>query len=67
MQARVAVIQQELNNRITAERYVAGVYLLVVAVFLAYLLIHAGKFSRLQRELAELLERPALGQLDNHA
>jgi hypothetical protein len=64
MEARLAVIQQELSNRITAEKYVAGVYLLVVAVFLAYLLIHAGKLSRLQKELGDLL---ALRQLDRDA
>lgn len=37
-----------------AEKYVAGAYLVVFAVVLAYVLIMAVKVARLQRELAEL-------------
>ena len=52
----VGEIRQQLADRITGEKYVAGVYLLVVASFLAYLLIHAGRLGRLQRELARIDE-----------
>lgn len=55
MSARVGVVQQQLTDRITAEKYVAGVYLLFVAFFFVYLMIHAGRFSRLERELAALV------------
>ena len=54
MEAPVGVVQRELDDRITAEKYVAGVYLLIVAFFGLYLMIHAGRFSRLERELASL-------------
>ena len=54
MAARVGVVQDELDGRITAEKYVAGVYLLFIAFFMLYLMIHGGRFSRLERELAAL-------------
>jgi signal peptidase I len=54
LDARVDVVQQQLNSRIRAEKYVAGVYFVVVAFFVLWLMIHTGKVSRLQRELAEL-------------
>jgi hypothetical protein len=54
MEARLGVVQRQLDDRITAEKYVAGVYLLFVAFFMLYLLIHATRFSRLQREVASL-------------
>ncbi len=54
MAARVGVVQDELDGRITAEKYVVGVYLLFIAFFMLYLMIHAGRFARLERELAAL-------------
>ena len=59
MEARVGVVQRQLDDRITAEKYVAGVYLLIVAFFMLYLMIHAGRFSRLERELASLTAQVA--------
>jgi uncharacterized protein (DUF58 family) len=43
----------------TEVKYVAAVYLLVFLFVLAYLLIHATKLARLEREVAELAERVA--------
>ena len=37
-----------------AEKYVAGAYLVVFVVVLAYVLIIATKLARLEREVAEL-------------
>ena len=59
MEARVGVVQRQLDDRITAEKYVAGVYLLIVAFFMLYLMIHAGRFARLERELASLTAQVA--------
>jgi CcmD family protein len=39
-----------------AEKYVAGAYLVVFVVVLAYVLIIATKLARLEREVAELTE-----------
>ena len=39
-----------------AEKYVAGAYLVVFVVVLAYVLIIAAKLERLEREVAELTE-----------
>ena len=39
-----------------AEKYVAGAYLVVFIVVLAYVLIIATKLARLEREVAELTE-----------
>ena len=39
-----------------AEKYVAGAYLVVFVVVLAYVLIIAAKLARLEREVAELTE-----------
>jgi CcmD family protein len=41
----------------TEVKYVAAAYLVVFLFLLAYLLIHATKISRLEREVAELTER----------
>ncbi len=41
----------------TDVKYVAAAYLVVFLFVLAYLLIHATKLARLERELAELAER----------
>jgi CcmD family protein len=38
-------------------KYVAAAYLVVFLFVLAYLLIHATKLARLEREVAELTER----------
>ena len=38
----------------SAEKYVAGAYLVVFVVVLAYVLIIATKLARLEREVAEL-------------
>jgi hypothetical protein len=40
----------------TAEKYVLGAYLVVLAVVLAYVLIYATKLMRLEREVGELAE-----------
>jgi CcmD family protein len=42
-----------------AEKYVAGAYLVVFVVLLAYVLIIATKLQRLEREVAELTELAA--------
>jgi CcmD family protein len=41
----------------TEVKYVAAAYLVVFLFVLAYLLIHAAKLARLEREVAELTER----------
>ena len=41
----------------TEERYVAAAYLVVFVVLLVYVLIMAAKVARLERALAELVER----------
>jgi CcmD family protein len=41
----------------TEEKYVAAAYLVVFVVLLAYLLIISAKLSRLERTVAELVER----------
>jgi len=43
----------------TEVKYVAAVYLIVFLFVLAYLLIHATKLARLEREVAELADRVA--------
>ena len=40
----------------SAEKYVLGAYLVVLAAVLAYVVIFAAKLARLERELAELAE-----------
>jgi CcmD family protein len=41
----------------TEVKYVAAAYLVVFFFVLAYLLIHATKLARLERDVAELAER----------
>ena len=41
----------------TEVKYVAAAYLVVFLFVLAYLLIHAAKLARLEREVAEIAER----------
>ncbi len=41
----------------TEEKYVAAAYLVVFVVLLVYVLIMATKIARLERTLAELVER----------
>jgi CcmD family protein len=41
----------------TEVKYVAAAYLVVFLFVLAYLLIHATKLGRLERDVAELTER----------
>jgi CcmD family protein len=41
----------------TEEKYVAAAYLVVFAVLLAYVVIMSAKVARLERTLAELVER----------
>ncbi len=41
----------------TEEKYVAAAYLVVFVVVLAYVLIMSAKVARLERTLAELVER----------
>jgi hypothetical protein len=50
--ARVAEIRRQLHQRIVAEKYVAGAYLLVTAFFGLWLFIHGGRLLRLEREVA---------------
>jgi hypothetical protein len=40
----------------SAEKYVLGAYLVVLAAVLAYVLIYATKLSRLEREVGRLAE-----------
>ena len=44
----------------TEVEYVAAVYLVVFLFLLVYVLIHATKLARLEREVAELAERVRL-------
>ena len=44
----------------TEVKYVAAAYLVVFLFVLAYVLIHATKLARLEREVAELAERARL-------
>ena len=41
----------------TEEKYVAAAYLVVLVVLLAYVVIMSAKVARLERTLAELVER----------
>ena len=41
----------------TAEKYVTAAYLVVFVVVLAYVLIIAAKLQRLEREVADLVEK----------
>ena len=41
----------------TEEKYVAGAYLVVFVTLLAYVLIMSAKVARLERALADLVER----------
>jgi len=41
----------------SAEKYVAAAYLVVFLVVLAYVLIIAAKLQRLEREVAEIVEK----------
>jgi hypothetical protein len=50
--ARIAEIRRQLHQRIVAEKYVAGAYLLVTAFFGLWLFIHGGRLLRLEREVA---------------
>jgi hypothetical protein len=43
----------------SAEKYVTAVYLVVLAVVLGWVAIHAVKLQRLEREVRELEERTA--------
>jgi len=52
----IAVLRESYHSRVTAEKYVAAVYLLVVAMFFGYVLIHAAKISRLTRSVEVLSE-----------
>lgn len=53
----IASLRTSLSQRIDAKKYVACVYLGVMALIFAYVLIHASHISRLGRETAELLEK----------
>jgi hypothetical protein len=64
--ARVDAVQQQLNSRIGAEKYVAGVYFVVVAFFVLWLTIHAGKVARLQREVAGLRDDGRAAERHSH-
>jgi flagellar biosynthesis/type III secretory pathway M-ring protein FliF/YscJ len=46
----------------SAEKYVTAAYLVVLAVVLAWIAIHALKLQRLEREVEELEEREAAAE-----
>ena len=54
-------LRSELAGRITAEKYVAGVYGLFVLAFFGYVMIHVAKVSRLGEELEALRRRLEAG------
>jgi hypothetical protein len=49
--------RSDLHERITAEKYVAGVYTLIVITFFFWVLIHTAKVARILRELEQLSRR----------
>ena len=51
----ITALRNDLNVRISSEKYVAAAYMVVMLGFFAYVIIHAGKITRLQRETRELL------------
>ena len=55
----LASSRSALHQRITAEKYVAAVYALIVAMFFFWVLLHTAKVTRLRRELEQLSRRLA--------
>ncbi|HEX2506146.1 MAG TPA: hypothetical protein VHK22_08075 [Gaiellaceae bacterium] len=49
----------------SAEKFVTAAYLVVLAVVLAWIAIHAAKLQRLDREVRELEEREAAAETDD--
>lgn len=50
----LASLRSELSDRIVAEKYVVGVYGLIVVAFFAWVVIHAARVSRLERAIEAL-------------
>jgi hypothetical protein len=53
----VAGLRGDLKGRITAEKYVAAVYILFTLLFFVWVVIHAAKVARLDREVRILIDR----------
>ena len=49
----------------SAEKYVTAAYLVVLAVVLGWIAIHAVKLQRLEREVRELEEREAASEAES--
>ena len=49
-------LRSDLRVRISAEKYVAAAYLVVMLSFFVHVMIHAAKVTRLERETRQLLE-----------
>jgi hypothetical protein len=50
-------LRGDLKGRITAEKYVAAVYILFTSLFFLWVVIHAAKVARLDREVQILIDR----------
>jgi hypothetical protein len=48
----LATLRRELSDRVVAEKYVVAVYALIVAMFFAWVVLHAARVSRLERRVA---------------
>jgi CcmD family protein len=57
LEEQVRHLNQQLDDRIAAEKYLAAAYAVVLVVLLAYFLIHSAKVARLQRELEDFTTR----------
>jgi hypothetical protein len=53
----VAGLRGDLKGRIAAEKYVAAVYILFTLLFFLWVVIHAAKVARLDREVRILIDR----------
>jgi len=53
----VSGLRGDLRSRVTAEKYVAAIYLLVTLMFFLWVFIHAAKVARLDHEVRALFDR----------
>jgi hypothetical protein len=53
----VTGLRSELKSRVSAEKYVAAVYMIFTVMFFLWVLIHALKVARLNREVRALLDQ----------